>query len=634
MIKFLPRARLGGELATLAHLNSPEVMKDGHNYSVPVVDYLKFGDGTFIVMQRWGKAIAPDLATVGDYVCFGRGALEALAFFHKHGITHGDLWEANLLMDVAIANTSITSRLAGVSGPHRRFALIDFETSRVGATGEDGEKRRVKDVVAMGRLLEGRLRCLTIDGFVPGMSAWVDKLLDAGEHPLTAAEALRRYNELCAPLSGEVLNTVMKAQAWRDGRSIEGNRMLLNSRLRVLEKHVTALNMLRTTTVGVTVSVVTFSLFKWRPIRPIVMDSFSSTVYWTCRAWLWGIPGRLSETEFWAFDSGPPQNDGTPPKDRARWVKYWRFVAPFLASKGYFLFSVVQPEDLWMPELERSRPGVPPSEQFVETIYRDDEDARYRYAAARVWPAQDAQGRDVMIKFLPRARLGGELATLAHLNSPDVMKDGHNYSVPVVEHLKFGDGTFVVMQRWGEATDPDLATVGDYVRFGRGALEALAFFHKHDVTHGDIWESNLLIDVAIASTSILSRLAGVSGPHRRYALIDFETARVGVVGEEGAKRRLKDVVATGSFLGPYLRCLAIEGYVPQMDSWVDRLEESNENLPTAAEALQRYNEICAPLSEAALNTVMKAQAFRRGKVQYRMKPPMYELPPRGSVKEA
>nr|GAT50133.1 predicted protein [Mycena chlorophos] len=377
----------------------------------------------------------------------------------------------------------------------------------------------------------------------------------------------------------------------------------------------------QTTTLCVLAGVAGIALLKWRPVRPILMGSLSATVYWTFRSWLWGNPGR--DLSFWDSDEFTGHNK--PLTDRMRWIRFWRFATPLFAPKGLYLYSVVEPMEQ-IPILQRSRPAAPLSQRYAEIYERDDKDAEFAFGCARIWPAQDVQGRDVMIKFVPPVRCGGELETHRWL---DALKDGFNFSVPVLDYIEFGDATFIVMHRWGHAIDPDFATVEDFVLHRRGALETLNFFHGHDITHADIWASNLLMDV-IVPESLNCRLAGLRGPHRRYALIDFETARVGVQGEEAEQRRKADVSALGRMLERHLRCLPTQGFVPDLDALLDQmLLKKNAEQPTAAAALARYNEICASLSESDLKTASSAQHWNRsGKVQYRTRPPIYSLPPR------
>ncbi|KAF7322480.1 F-box domain-containing protein [Mycena chlorophos] len=359
----------------------------------------------------------------------------------------------------------------------------------------------------------------------------------------------------------------------------------------------------QTTTLCVLAGVAGIALFKWRPVRPILMGSLSTTVYWTFRSWLWGNPGR--DSSFWDLDEFTGHNK--PLTDRVRWIRFWRFATPLFAPKGFYLYSVVEPMEQ-IPVLQRSRPAAPLSQRYAETYERDDKDAEFAFGCARIWPAQDVDGRDVMIKFVPPVRCGGEIETHRWL---DALKDGFNFSVPVLDYIEFGDATFIVMQRWGHAIDPDFATVEDFVLHGRGALETLNFFHGHHITHADIWASNLLMDV-IVPEPFNCRLAGLRGPHRQYALIDFETARVGVQGEEAEQRRKADVSAVGRMLERHLRCLPAQGFVPDLDALLDQmLLEENAEQPTAAAALARYNEICASLSESDLKTASSAQHWNR-----------------------
>ncbi len=63
---------------------------------------------------------------------------------------------------------------------------------------------------------------------------------------------------------------------------------------------------------------------------------------------------------------------------------------------------------------------------------------------------------------------------------------------------------------------------------GEILVQAVAFLHEHNVSHGDINLQNMMIDALTPRSKKTTDplFAGVRGPQRRYAFIDFETANV------------------------------------------------------------------------------------------------------------
>ncbi|KAF8891971.1 hypothetical protein CPB85DRAFT_246705 [Mucidula mucida] len=65
----------------------------------------------------------------------------------------------------------------------------------------------------------------------------------------------------------------------------------------------------------------------------------------------------------------------------------------------------------------------------------------------------------------------------------------------IMLYINFNGQVFVVMPRWlNVAIKADFAKVGELVRYGRAFMEAVAFLHEHNVSHGDINLQNMMID--------------------------------------------------------------------------------------------------------------------------------------------
>ncbi|KAG6851818.1 hypothetical protein C0991_005753, partial [Blastosporella zonata] len=85
---------------------------------------------------------------------------QGMAFLHQNNIVHGDIRGQNMVMDVVVpATTFPPNYLAGIRGPARRYAFIDFETTVVyPEMSSDAVSRCKEDVRSTGMALEMHLR--------------------------------------------------------------------------------------------------------------------------------------------------------------------------------------------------------------------------------------------------------------------------------------------------------------------------------------------------------------------------------------------------------------------------------------------------------------------------------------------
>ncbi len=63
---------------------------------------------------------------------------KATAFIHEHNIAHGDIDFQNMVMDVMVSEPKAPfgAVFAGVRGPERKYAFIDFETATLPAPSD------------------------------------------------------------------------------------------------------------------------------------------------------------------------------------------------------------------------------------------------------------------------------------------------------------------------------------------------------------------------------------------------------------------------------------------------------------------------------------------------------------------
>jgi len=139
----------------------------------------------------------------------------------------------------------------------------------------------------------------------------------------------------------------------------------------------------------------------------------------------------------------------------------------------------------------------------------------------------------------------------------------------------------------------------------------------------------MFMDVIVPSISS-PLLAGLRGPERKYALIDFETARLPPVEGSPCPTELektfkRDVCSLAIALELNLRC--IEDVIPDLGHLFDSMKDSDSpNQPTAASALARFEEICMTLKQEDFERQVEATRWIFGKLKYRNGPPVYWVP--------
>ncbi|KAF7302995.1 40S ribosomal protein S0 [Mycena kentingensis (nom. inval.)] len=219
VIKFITGSRRGQtELRVHQLLNSAQLRQDRRNSPVPVIDLLEFGGGAFLVLPRWGPAHELDFAVVGEVVQFSKRIVELLAFFHEHGIVHGDLHEMNIVVDAVVPDTlKFKLRIAGLHGADRSYAFIDFETSSVDRAFFSAWRKR--DVEMLGGVLSRPIQCICAQGADSALLDLVDAMIDVDNpHHPTATEAAARFNQICETLAEKDMNR--EFEWWSYGRMV------------------------------------------------------------------------------------------------------------------------------------------------------------------------------------------------------------------------------------------------------------------------------------------------------------------------------------------------------------------------------------------------------------------------------
>ena len=162
--------------------------------------------------------------------------LKAVTFLHEHKSVHGDMVQQNMFMDVIVPSIS-SPLLAGLRGPERRYALIDFETARLPPA--DGspcptelEKASKNNVCSLTTALEINLRVGTwlyflwkeyrhpfftecIEDVIPDLAHLFDSMKDPDSpNQPTAASSLARFEEICMTLKEEDFERQVEATRW------------------------------------------------------------------------------------------------------------------------------------------------------------------------------------------------------------------------------------------------------------------------------------------------------------------------------------------------------------------------------------------------------------------------------------
>ncbi|KAF8885117.1 hypothetical protein CPB85DRAFT_1442142 [Mucidula mucida] len=372
-----------------------------------------------------------------------------------------------------------------------------------------------------------------------------------------------------------------------------------------------------------------------KPIPWVRVNGFWSSLYWTFRSWLWNYP---ITQDYAVWDTGDPNDVEVFERDRRRLLRMWRFLGPYFVSCGYHPYVPKDSADIYsdlVPTTSKASGNF--SFPFASCLYKTDADAKFAYFSPIVWPARDRIGRDVVIKAVSGSIPTKELRALRLLHSDDLRDDPRNHTIPVLDYLEFN---VLTSNRWNAAIWADFATVGEVVRYGQAFFEAIAFLHEHYIAHGDTIGQNFVMDVMVPKPKEFGVLyAGVRGPERKYAFIDFETATLPVLSSDSSSSdkpshqtyspapefaiaSKHDVARLARNLEFHLRC--IEDVVPDLGTLLELMKDCDSpDQPTAAAALSRYEEICNLLSTDDMHREVKAIWWEEDRIKYRDSPPLY-----------
>ncbi|RDB26627.1 hypothetical protein Hypma_005527 [Hypsizygus marmoreus] len=112
------------ELDILKWLNSPKARADPRNISIPVLEYIKYNDYTFVVMPRWDIGWEHKFYTVADLMHAMGSYLQGVDFLHENRIAHCDLRVQNIGLNI-IGTPTDSGRLAR-DPAHALYTIFDF----------------------------------------------------------------------------------------------------------------------------------------------------------------------------------------------------------------------------------------------------------------------------------------------------------------------------------------------------------------------------------------------------------------------------------------------------------------------------------------------------------------------------
>jgi hypothetical protein len=81
--------------------------------------------------------------------------------------------------------------------------------------------------------------------------------------------------------------------------------------------------------------VIMFALPLYRLMHWVSADSFTGSLYWTVRSWLWNHPVT---SDFGIWDQGDPNEQEKWVEERTRILHIWKFLEPFFVERGYTLY--------------------------------------------------------------------------------------------------------------------------------------------------------------------------------------------------------------------------------------------------------------------------------------------------------
>ncbi|KAH6909575.1 other/AgaK1 protein kinase [Coprinopsis sp. MPI-PUGE-AT-0042] len=316
----------------------------------------------------------------------------------------------------------------------------------------------------------------------------------------------------------------------------------------------------------------------------------------------------------------------------------WKFLAPYFAGCGYYLYQGLAPlyttpsEDGPLPSpLEQ----VYPYSRRVDHL--TDKDLGFIHTQGfRIWAARDQLGREVVIRLVSfPGEESDELKIYRLLNTPQARKDPRNHTVPVIDWIEYSGLIFIVSPRWG---DPIIGMVplsaDQLLHYADTLLEGLVFLHENRVAHRDIHVGNTVLDI-ITGYHRRDALPLLHPSLSRFAYIDFDASvvlpidtaidsvlmeremRLGVgwlrLPQAKSNPFNDDVVVLLHALQTYTRVL--ESEIPEIGLFFDKYLGDLVAPPSAAVVLAAFRNLRSTLTREQLDHVPKRTVWKPAKAK-------------------
>ncbi|KAF8174929.1 hypothetical protein BJ912DRAFT_909635 [Pholiota molesta] len=237
VIKIVADETKRNELEILQALNTDSKRRDPRNHTIPVIEFIKFQQYTFVVMPRWHGGLWLDFGTVDELMWFAQSMLEVFDFLHEHHIVHFDFLSQNLGINV-LSNVNKWWAKGLLQRSVTRYALFDFGQSKQypldipidevqdtrffgfdlrGYPEPEGPYNPFQvEMLSVGDVLQRNVR--HIENIIPTLGPFFDAMMnpDATKR-LTARQALNNFQKIYSSLSKSELNTQVVNLFWDNG---------------------------------------------------------------------------------------------------------------------------------------------------------------------------------------------------------------------------------------------------------------------------------------------------------------------------------------------------------------------------------------------------------------------------------
>ncbi|KAF8909768.1 hypothetical protein CPB84DRAFT_1765442 [Gymnopilus junonius] len=248
--------------------------------------------------------------------------------------------------------------------------------------------------------------------------------------------------------------------------------------------------------------------------------------------------------------------------------------------------------------------------------------------------AQDSHSRHVAIKLIRTNTDEHRILRFLSQQSLETLKE--NCLIPALDFLHNEEFTFVVMPRWGSAIHlPLVNRARDVLHIIRCMLKALAFLHENNISHGDVNQSNVLVNHFSDSEVLEQNLVRANLRSQGlllYALFDFDFSVMLPLEGDRTKYRLPYVRSWGTFnctmdtaqgefdYNPFVMDVGtmgvrfckhyqhLTGEIPMLAPLLDRMTTRNlQRRFTAFEALHFFEAMYSQLTEDDLGQLVETR---------------------------